>query len=129
MLDNAFRNVAKYLKPGGRFVTIIPSHDEHGDWPLLDEVPWYGVMASNIRPIKHGFKVAITFLTDDPVQFDNYALPKQFFTKAAATAGLTDVQIDGKKKIAPPLEAGEDQAYWDRYLEKPVFDVLTAVKP
>lgn len=129
MLDQAFCNVAKYLKSGGRFVTIIPAHDVHGNWPLQDEAPWYGVMASNLRPIEHGYKVAITFVTDDPVQFDTYDLPSEFFTGAAAAAGLTDVQIDGKRKVAPPLKAGEDQAYWDRYLERPVFDVLTAVKP
>ncbi|KAJ0107254.1 hypothetical protein J7T55_007624 [Diaporthe amygdali] len=124
MMDHAFNNVGKYLKPGGRFVTIIPNKVAHGG----ERNDWYGVSKRIIGEVENGFRIRTIFLMDPPIEFDNYDLDHSVFVKAAKGAGLRDFKTDAKEKIAPPLRAGEDQAYWDRYLASPLFDVVTATK-
>lgn len=132
MMDHAFKNIAKYLKDGGRFVSIIPSKVSHGSrdlWPGIDKQNgWYGVGKRIIEEVEDGYRVRTIFLTDPPLEFDNFDLDHSVYFKAAKGAGLKDVKTDAKEKILPPFKDGEDQAYWDTYLERPLFDVFTATK-
>ncbi|KAG8157273.1 hypothetical protein KVR01_012981 [Diaporthe batatas] len=132
MMCHAFNNIAKYLKHGGRFVSIIPSKASHGSrdsWPGLDEHNgWYGVGKKIIEEVQDGYRVRTIFLTNPPLEFDNFDLDHRVYFKAAEGAGLKNVKTDAKEKIAPPSKDGEDQAYWDKYLERPLFDVITANK-
>ena len=132
MMDHAFKNIAKYLKDGGEFVSIIPSkasHGSHDKWPGVDKQNgWYGVGKRIIGEVKDGYRVRTIFLTDPPLEFDNFDLDHDVYFRAAKSAGLKDVKTDAKEKIAPPFKNGEDQSYWDTYLERPLFDVITANK-
>lgn len=131
MMNHAFNNIAKYLKNGGRFVSIIPSKVTHGSsdtWPGVGkEDGWYGVGRKIIEEIEDGYRVRTIFLMDPPLEFDCFDLDQAVYYRAAKGAGLKDVKTDAKK-IAPQFKNGEDQAYWDRYLERPLFDVITATK-
>lgn len=133
MMDHAFDNIAKYLKNGGRFVSIIPSQAAHGGFDELLDVDnrtgYYGVGRRIVEEVENGFRIRTIFMTDPPLEFDNYDLDHAVYLRAAKGAGLTDVKTDAKAKVAPPFRAGEDQSYWDRYLERPLFDVITATKP
>lgn len=132
MVNEAFDNIAKYLKPGGRFVSIIPSKVAHGvendKWSGDHETGWYGVDKKIIGEVEDGFRVRTIFLTDPPLEFDCYNLDHAVFFKAAERAGLKNVRTDAKEKIPPLFKEGEDQTYWARYLERPLFDVITATK-
>ncbi|KAK7704085.1 hypothetical protein SLS64_008643 [Diaporthe eres] len=130
MMNQAFENIAKYLKDGGRFVSIIPSKVAHGNnGPGFDsKTGWYGVRRRIIGEVENGFRLRLAFLTDPPLEFDCYDLDHAVYFKAAEGAGLKDVKTDVKEKVAPPFEEGEDQPYWDRYLQWPLFDVITATK-
>lgn len=132
MVNNAFNNIAKYLKKGGRFISTIPSKAAHGtcyNWPgVNDQTEWYGVGRKIIAELEDGFRIRTSFMTDPPLEFENYDLDHGVFFKAAERAGLKDVRTDLKEKIAPPFKEGEDQSYWDRYLGHPIFDVITASK-
>lgn len=134
MMNQAFENIAKYLKSGGKFVSIIPSKATHGassleKCPGIDsKTGWYGVGKRIIGEVENGFRIRITFMVDPPLSFDNYDLDHAVYFKAAEDAGLKDVKIDAKEKIAPQFKEGEDQAYWDGYLQRPLFDVITATK-
>jgi toxoflavin synthase len=132
MMDNAFRNIAKYLNDGGRFVSIITSKAAHGSrdtWPGIGEQSeWYGVGKRILEEVEDGYRVRTIFMTDPPLEFDSYDLHHDVYFRAATNAGLKEVRTDEKEKIAPPLRDGEDQAYWNRYLERPLFDVMTATK-
>lgn len=132
MMNQAFENIAKYLKDGGRFVSIIPSkvaHDSRHRWPGNEnDTGWYGVRRRIIGEVENGFRLRMNFLTDPPLEFDCYDLDHAVYFKAAEAAGLKDVKTDAKEKIAPPFKEGEDQSYWDGYLQWPLFDVITATK-
>lgn len=132
MMDHAFKNIARYLKAGGRFVSIIPSKAAHGsidDWPgIYGKTGWYGVRKRIVEEVQDGFRIRTTCLTDPPLEFDNYDLDHAVYFKAAEGAGLKDVKTDAKEKVAPRFREGEDQAYWDGYLERPLFDIITATK-
>lgn len=132
MMGQVFKNIAKYLKDGGRFVSIIPSKASHGSrdsWPGLEEQNgWYGAGKKIIEEIEDGDRVRTIFLTNPPLEFDNFDLDQSVYFKAVEGAGLNDVKTDAKGKIALPFKNGEDQAYWDRYLERPLFDVITGNK-
>lgn len=130
MMNQAFENIAKYLKDGGRFVSVIPSKAAHGNddkW-FASKTGWYGVRRRIIGEVENGFRIRTTFLLDPPLEFDCYDLDHAVYFKAAEGAGLKDVKTDAKEKIAPPYKEGEDQAYWDGYLQRPLFDVITATK-
>lgn len=132
MMNQAFNNIAKYLRKGGRFVSIIPGKASHGGydrWPGQNaQTAWYGVGKTMIEQVEDGYRIRTRFMTDPPLEFDNYDLDHGVYFKAAEGAGLRDVSTDAKEKIAPPFKEGEDQSYWDRYLAWPVFDVITASK-
>ncbi|POS74971.1 hypothetical protein DHEL01_v206633 [Diaporthe helianthi] len=132
MMDFAFQNIAKYLKDGGRFVSIIPSKASHGSrdqWPGLDEQNgWYGAGKRIIEEVEDGYRARTIFFTNPPLEFDNSDLKHSVYFRAAKGAGLEDVKTDAKEKIPSPFKGGEDQAYWDKYLERPLFDIITATK-
>lgn len=132
MLNQAFNNIAKYLKNGGRFVSTIPSKVAHGtcyNWPgVNDKTEWYGVGKKIVAEVEDGFRIRTCFMTNPPLEFENFDLDHAVHFKAAEAAGLKNVRTDLREKIAPPFKEGEDQSYWDRYLAHPTFDVITASK-
>lgn len=113
-------------------MSIITSKIAHGGYDKWsgyeDKTGWYGIRKRIIEEVENGFRVRTSFLTDPPLEFDNYDLDHAVYFSAARSAGLKDIKTDAEEKIAPPFMDGEDQAYWDRYLEWPGFDVITATK-
>lgn len=88
----------------------------------------YGFSYEVIGEVPDGKVVRMTLHAEGrPVSFNGYILDESVLRGAAEDAGMVSVTIEDPK-IAPELEGDEDDAYWERFLERPLFKVMTAVK-
>lgn len=126
MMDQAWRNIARYLTPGGRFVGVIPS--DYMPW-LQDDENYYGFSYKRIEPVEDGHVCRLTLhAKEQPVSFNAYILSNSVFERGAKSAGLVDVTLTGPT-VLPVYEGTEDDAYWNNFLARPLFKVMVATKP
>lgn len=126
MMDQACRNIARYLRPGGRFVGVIPS--DYMPW-LQDDENYYGFSYKRIEPVEDGHVCRLTLhAKEQPVSFNAYILSNSVFERGAKSAGLVDVTLTGPT-VLPVYEGTEDDAYWNNFLARPLFKVMVATKP
>lgn len=126
MMRRAWENIAHFLKPGGKFVGIVPD-SSFPSWLTEDEV-YYGFSCKYINEVKDGCVVKITLhAKDQPVSFQAFMLDEVVFRNAAEEVGMVEITIEDPK-IMPDFEGVEDEEYWNRFLAKPLFKVMTAVK-
>ena len=126
MMDQAWQNIAKYLKPGGRFVGLIPS--DYVPW-LPDDEEFFGFSYKRLEQVKDGYMCKLTLhAKDQPVSFNAYVLEHPVFERGAKSAGLVDVTLAGPT-VLPEFQGTEDEAYWKTFSARPLFTVMTATKP
>lgn len=126
MMDQAWRNIARYLKPGGKFVGVIPN--EYMPW-LLDDEEYFGFSYKRIEPVKDGHVCKLTLhAKEQPVSFNAYILAHSVFETGAKSAGLVDVTLTGPT-LLPEFEGTEDEAYWNSFFAHPLYKVMVATKP
>ncbi|KAL1873208.1 hypothetical protein Daus18300_004028 [Diaporthe australafricana] len=126
MMDQALRNITKYLKPGGRFVGIIPS--DCIPW-LEDDEEYFGFSYKKIDKLKDGYVCKLTLhAKEQPVSFNAYMLDHYVFETAAKSAGLVDITLAGPTAW-PKFEGTEDETYWNGFLAKPLFTLMSVTKP
>lgn len=126
MMQIAWRNIARFLKPGGRFVGLVPGNVME----LLDENEvFYGFSYERLEEVEDGWLVKKTMHAEQgPVSFKAYLLNEGVYRSAAEAAGMRDVRID-KPKLVPEFQGDENEEYWEDFMAKPIFRVMTAVKP
>lgn len=125
MMLTAWRNIARFLKPGGRFVGIVPG--PFMEW-LDEKEVCYGFSYERVDKVEDGWLVKKTLHAEQgPITFKAYVLNEDIYRSAAGAAGMKDVRID-KPEIVPKMEGDEDEAYWERFMSRPLFSVMTAVK-
>jgi len=124
-LRGMWRNIATYLKPGGRFVgirVIAP-----GIWAEHVKIGKYGAAYEDIAPIPGGVRCKVMLRTDPPFSFggtmmrDSYEMVNSIPTEF----GMTDF------KTVPAEEADivkGDMEFWKEHLTEPLFAVVTAIK-
>lgn len=126
MMDQAWRNIARYLAPGGKFVGVIPNH--HMPW-LGDDEDYFGFSYRKLDEVKDGHICKLTLHgKEQPVSFNAYILEDSVFVSGAKSAGLVDVTLTGPT-VLPEFEGLEDEAYWNGFLARPLFKVMVATKP
>ena len=124
-----WRNVAKALKSGGRFVGLIPNvnnRDFGFDSPFKLEK--YGIVYEAIERAQGGYKVRARTLTDPPVEWENYILNEVgLFEKCAREGGMKNLKFEiagpGKEEVE---KYGKE--FWDEYVERPHAVVCSAVR-
>lgn len=125
MMQTAWRNIAKFLRPGGRFVGIVP--DNFMEW-LEDREVWYGFSYERVEQVEDGWLVKKTLHAEEqPISFQAYLLHDDVYRSAAEEAGMGDVRIE-KPQVLPKFEREEDDVFWGTFMARPLFRVMTAVK-
>jgi len=120
-MTEMFKNISKHLKPGGRFVSVLP-HPEKDPMNCINAVneqskQGYGYRIEVQRPIEgiqNGYQVQLYFDTDPPVDFGNYYLPMTVHEQAARDGGMK-----GKLRW-PEVTLPEDQDVLNRYMVDPI---------
>ncbi|MCJ1319635.1 hypothetical protein MMC15_004971 [Xylographa vitiligo] len=127
-LTSMWRNIASNLKPGGRFVGIIPNLDADFSYEKPFDDPKYGVTTRAIETVTHGYKVRVTAHTAGLVEFENYILNgDHVYERSAAAGGMCEVKW---KAVSPRPEDIErmEEGFWDDFLARPFSAVCTAVR-
>ncbi|KAF2727535.1 S-adenosyl-L-methionine-dependent methyltransferase [Polyplosphaeria fusca] len=118
------------LNEGGRFVGITTNaHDANMREPKLG---FYGldilVLDEEYREPNGtemlGIKARVRANTETPVEFDCFEFDAQVYERCAKKAGL---KIDWTAPVVPDDERKQTD-YWDRWLARPTFEIITAVK-
>lgn len=65
--------------------------------------------------------------SSNQVSFQAYILQEGVFGDAAKEIGMVDIGIE-KPTVAPSFEGDKDEEHWKNFMEKPLFNVMTAVK-
>lgn len=126
MMDQAWQNIAKYLKPGGRFVGLIPG--TFTSW-LQDDERYFDFSFKAIEKVENGHMGRLTLhAKEQPVSFNAYVLEHHVFEKGAKSAGLVNVTL-ANPTVLPEFQGTEDEAYWNGFLAQPLFTMMTATKP
>jgi SAM-dependent methyltransferase len=123
VLEGMFRNIVKYLKPGGRFIGIRDADP----WSPAIQGNKYGATCSRIREIPGGVKYHCVLHCTPPVEFESASLEIIYSgsTEMYERFGLIDVAI-------VPYESAEviqkDPEFWQVFLQRPCLAVVQAVK-
>lgn len=126
MMQIAWQNIARFLKPGGRFVGIVPGNLVEN---LRDNEVYYGFSYERLEEVEDGWLAKKTINAEQgPFSFKAYLLNEDVYRGAAEAAGMRDVRID-KPQVVPELQGDEKEDFWEEFLAKPIFKVMTAVKP
>ncbi|KAK7922970.1 hypothetical protein PG985_007041 [Apiospora marii] len=138
-LAGMWANVAAYLKPGGRFVGTMENH-EAVLAPRLQSGK-YGVTETRLDPLPggeadNGFQIHLRFRTDPAVEFDAFRMEKDVFERAAAQAGMADLEYrrPGRDEVRQMIAEGiggpeaADEAWWAELLDEAPNLVVMAKK-
>jgi len=123
VLEDIFRNIVHYLKPGGRFICV---HDTDPRSPALENAK-YGGTVTWAKDIPGGVKYFCVLHCVPPVEFEATTLEIIYSgsTQMYERFGLTDVAV-------VPYERAEvvqkDPEFWQLFLERPSLVVVQAVK-
>lgn len=129
-----WENVARYLKPGGRFVGIIENHDiVH---PVGMQSFKYGAQETRVTELENGqgWTDHVEFRTEPKVELDGFRLRKEIFESEARKAGFGEIVYH-----APGMEhvkesdnsrdtVGEESGWWDDLLNEPPNFVIVTQK-
>lgn len=129
-LVNMFRVVEMNLTSGGRFVGVTTNaHDPQMSAPKLD---FYGldvhvldqayVAPDTGREV--GIKARVALKGDMPFSFDVYQFRAEVYERCAREAGLKIRWCE----LVLPEDGRRGEGFWERYVERPTFDVLEAVR-
>lgn len=131
-LVDMFRTVHGNLRPGGRFIGATPNTH----CPMFEPVDdGYGIYVEPIAEVDgisrgetwaKGWKCRLTAdVGDEGIKFEMYHFMHDFYERAAADAGLTDLQWH---PVVLPEEMPREH-FFDRMLLRPHMCVLTARRP
>ncbi|KAL4894433.1 S-adenosyl-L-methionine-dependent methyltransferase [Aspergillus ambiguus] len=118
-----WRNIFNNLKPGSRFVGVLPNYRllEPPMRPVVDAGDYrYGGVGITVLDHDNetsGTRVQTTFHTATPVNFTSYMLPKSSHEKCAKLAGMQSLRW---VEAEPSMDRGSLQ---------PVFQIVTAERP
>lgn len=117
-LTSAWQNVATHLKPGGRFVGLKPT------WDPEECSDWYGVTRRPVGRLPHGKAVQSRVGANEKVTFVSYVLTWELYQSCAEKAGMSGLRIEDL--VLP--EGATDMGFWQPFLDKPTFELVTAVR-
>lgn len=124
LLQGMFRNIVRYLKPGGRFIGV---RDADPYSPALKSSK-YGGTCKWVKEIPGGVKYLCVIHCTPPLEFEGSSLEIIYSgsTEMYEEFGLKNVSI-------VPYESAEviqkDPEFWQLFLERPNLAVVQAVKP
>ena len=118
-----WRMIAINLKPGGRFVGMVPNPDFNFDDPSFKQ---YGASYVRCEAVKDGYRMLCTAYTDPPLAAYAYLLNRDIYSSCAYAAGMRQFQFDDVD--VPEDVPGSGTDYWDTYLRNPRTAVCRAIR-
>ena len=118
-----WRMIAINLKPGGRFVGMVPNPDFDFDDPSFKQ---YGASYVRCEAVEDGYRMLCTAYTDPPLSAYAYLLNRDVYSSSAYAAGMRAFQFDDVD--VPEGVPGSGTDYWDTYLRNPRTAVCRAVR-
>lgn len=126
-LVTMFRNIFNNLKPGGRFIGVVPN----SFCPMYEPYEYYDLRMSPLEEVEPGaWKCKFEYLPDENVVFETYARVHSLYEEAAeeAEAGMRR-NIRWIPYILPPGDDREESGYWDAWKLRPHSVVIECVRP
>lgn len=129
-LVSMFNVIKENLADGGRFVGITTNaHDKDMHLPKID---FYGLdilvldekYKDPMTGQELGIKARVIAHVEPPIQFDVYEFRTEVYERCAVRAGLAL----GWKDVVLPEDERRGTEFWDRWLERPTFNILEATK-
>jgi hypothetical protein len=129
-LTNMFRVIEQNLNETGRFVGITTNvHDHNMHLPKHD---FYGLEIHVLDPayiapdtgLEVGIKAKVEVQGDTPFSFDVFQFRKEVYERCAERAKL----LLKWGELVLPDDDRKAQGFWDRYIERPTFVVVEAVR-
>jgi len=119
--------LARWLKPGGRFVTVLTNPDLYSFHPLPDYRK-YGFELTLADRAFEGAPILWTIhLDDSSLEIENYYLPQAAYETAFREAGFRDFKVY-LPELAPEPQVGDDLQYWDDFLNAPPAILIECVR-
>ena len=113
-LNAMCKGVARYLKPGGRFVTV--NSNPGCNFPAAPSYREYGFETSIVGPFQEGTPIIWTFyLEDELLAVENYFLSIATHEEALRTAGFRDIRWQQpilSPEANPPLDVNTGRPCW-----------------
>ncbi|KAI9652235.1 MAG: hypothetical protein M1831_007144 [Alyxoria varia] len=133
-LLEAWKSISMNLKPGGRFIGVIPHLPlVYKDLPGKKwELPTVGLKVTYLQDVPDGVKSRVT-CTIPPekggpeiVEFDDYKLSQEAYETTAKEAGIKNLKYE--KHVLPDdgIDGAKVPEWWDEYEALPHFDLITA---
>ena len=120
--------ISRYLKPGGRFVTV--NNNPGQDPRRFDATRKYGFVKSARSTITEGAAICYTFFLgegEDTFEIENYHLDRETHEWALREAGLTNIAWH-QPQLSPGEAAKNPEDWRDFFIDPPVI-LLEAHKP
>ncbi|KAJ4364129.1 hypothetical protein N0V83_009584 [Neocucurbitaria cava] len=135
-LTNMFRVIEESLAPprqgeeGGRFIGVTTN--VHDALMHLEKLNFYGLDVLVLDPHYKeeeegevlGIKARVVVQGETPFQFDVFQFRREVYERCAEEAGL---RLRWREVVVPEDERREG-GYWERFLERPTFVVVEAVR-
>lgn len=126
-LSAMLRGIARWLRPGGRFVTVTTNPEVNSYRPAPDYRK-YGFRMTLADDVYEGAPILWTNELDaSELVIENYYLPRSAIAEAFAQNGFRDFQIH-LPSLEPHPDSLDDRAFWDDFLRYPVMVVLEATR-
>lgn len=118
---------AKWLRPGGRFVTYTTNPDLYAFKPPADFTK-YGFTIDVKEEATEGAPILWNiFLDDSNLEIENYYLPVSAYEEAFRNAGFGDFKIH-LPDLEPNPTGEDDSEYWADFLKYPPAIVIDCIK-
>jgi hypothetical protein len=129
-LTNMFRVIEQNLSPTGKFVGVTTN--AHDPWVKEPKMGFYGldiivleeeyVAPDTGREV--GIKARVVVKGDVEFSFDVFEFRAEVYERCAREAGL-DLKWG---ELVLPEDERREQGFWEKYVERPTFDVVEAVR-
>jgi SAM-dependent methyltransferase len=121
-LQTMYGAIARYLKPGGRFVTV--NTNPALDFSAAPSYRRYGFETALSGPARDGAPLTWTFhLPDGSFSLENYCLGTESHEAAMHDAGLRDIRWHALQ-VSPEGHAAMPPGEWDIFLAAPPVIML-----
>ncbi|WNM61353.1 class I SAM-dependent methyltransferase [Candidatus Nitrospira neomarina] len=122
------RGLARRIRSGGRFVTLIVNPDLYS---MQAHPPDYGKYGFQVRlhdSVYEGAPLVWTILLDDSsIEIENYYMPIEVYESALHDAGFREVTFH-KLTLAPIPQTSEEGDYWEDILRCPPGIMIDGIK-
>lgn len=121
------KGLARWIRPGGRFVTFTTNPDLYHFKPSPDYTK-YGFEIKVEETVSEGAPILWTIhLDDSSLDIENYYLPLSAYESAFLDAGFSEFRVH-KPELSPSPEAGDDSEFWADLVKYPPGILMECIR-